>query len=38
MTLLIAFLLLAQIDAGPMAYAFTTVLWFFHLSFHGDSK
>jgi hypothetical protein len=34
MTLLIAFLLLAEIDATPFAYVCTFALWLFHLLAH----
>lgn len=35
MTFLIACLLLTQMDAHPLAYVGTTVLWFLHLGAHS---
>lgn len=34
MTLLIAFLLLAQTEANSLAYVAVTILWLMHITFH----
>lgn len=36
MTLLIAWLLLDQIDASNTAYFFTVLLWIVHVLYHGS--
>lgn len=35
MTLLIAYLLMVQMGADPLAYPAVAVLWFFHLGYHN---
>lgn len=38
MTLLIAFLLIKGFNLDSDYYFFTTIVWFFHVRYHSDSK